>query len=768
MLTDTRHQQFLRALERHIQAIFGPTGFLVHQKGFRYRKAQHDYALAVAHTLARDMEGVPVEPEQAAALRLLEAETGTGKTLGYLIPIALCCEMTGERAAVSTYTRQLQLQIRDKEWPIVAEATRHLLGSAPHMAVRFGRGNYLCEIAIEKFIREKCSPVRERALIETLLALKDWAIKPETSGLREDALAELGLADVPDSVKRGIAPDPKAKELSQGEEKYRRDAQAARSAHILITNHATLVLDAMRGQFILSDPNSQPLSMVMVDEAHAVTQAAESLTQGGLSLKRYQGLAAEMAALVHAMLPQAPKAGKQADAANAAIDALFAAVKQSGVPGRKRPLPEALADHAELMRAAHREAVKLGKTLEDLVGRRDEQALDVQAWERVGDYHEATEELSRFLRPLENRTSGGKEGEAGYEDVMIVEWSPKKCEPRLVRGSTNPGRVLNRYFGRLDAQAPNPVTSNANEHPRAVIFTSATLRSPRGSAGTKMLEWELGIFRSRAATMLPFATFSPERFGWIERIVLANRDVPTPYTKESDEEDESGARLPTEGWLKQCARTILKASEYPGRTLVLGASFPNMEMIAARLPATLKSRVILHERGERIAGYLEEYARREGAILLTPSAWVGVDLPGLIQHLVLTRIPREPMNSDANIIAEEEIRVRLPRDSQERRNGLLLDRSTNRALRKTMQGLCRALRKEDDAFSLWVCDPRFELPDALIAGKAGADLDRAYHEDLCVKPGPRAQGYRLEALLPARFRPAFERAQVLTQSGELI
>ena len=85
---------------------------------------------------------------------VIEAGTGTGKTLAYLLPAA----RSGLKIIVSTATKTLQEQLADKEVPLLKE-----LGVDARVAFLKGRQNYLCLLRFEQFLREPTFAVREEA-----------------------------------------------------------------------------------------------------------------------------------------------------------------------------------------------------------------------------------------------------------------------------------------------------------------------------------------------------------------------------------------------------------------------------------------------------------------------------------------------------------------------------------------------------------------------------------------------------------------------------
>ena len=112
---------------------FGPEGLLAtHLDRYQYRSGQLEMAQAVAQLLGESEE----MPSDQASCLVIEAETGLGKTLAYLIPAAL----SGNRVVVSTNTRNLQDQILQREIPLIRE---HIAPDLKALCVK-GRQNYLC------------------------------------------------------------------------------------------------------------------------------------------------------------------------------------------------------------------------------------------------------------------------------------------------------------------------------------------------------------------------------------------------------------------------------------------------------------------------------------------------------------------------------------------------------------------------------------------------------------------------------------------------
>ncbi len=203
------------------------------------REGQAAMARTVMTALARD------------EISFVEAGTGTGKSLAYLVPSAIFASATGERVVVSTHTRNLQQQLLEKELP----ALRVLNGYDLPVERLMGRENYICS----------------RKLVSRTVRL---------SGDDPDAALRLGLAaalasegtaeSIPSSVKpfpvRSICAPPrclmKACSHAVGCPLLGARKRAAEAA-ILFVNHALLMTDHRQGGTVLG-----PYSRVIFDEAH--------------------------------------------------------------------------------------------------------------------------------------------------------------------------------------------------------------------------------------------------------------------------------------------------------------------------------------------------------------------------------------------------------------------------------------------------------------------------------------------------------------------
>ena len=181
---------------------------------------------------------------------MVQAGTGTGKSIAYLIPSILYAVKHDKPVVVSTSTLALQRQLMRKDLPIIAKALEPILGRAPIFAVAKGRHNYICKLKLNSVEPEP----EAAALFETtnsrlaqeVKRVRTWAYQSD-SGDRED------LQPAADSrVWRTMSVSGTecigGSRCSFSVECFAEIArEEARSADIIVTNHAMLVLHALEG-----------------------------------------------------------------------------------------------------------------------------------------------------------------------------------------------------------------------------------------------------------------------------------------------------------------------------------------------------------------------------------------------------------------------------------------------------------------------------------------------------------------------------------------
>lgn len=303
-------------------------------------------ALSVGGIVASRLAGYEERPEQLAMLRatsaalhdgehlVVEAGTGTGKSMAYLLPAVCFAAATGRRVVVSTNTINLQDQLIQKDLPALAAA----LPFPVRTALVKGRNNYLCLRRWQAFLRaDHLSPAEARLGLKVAL----WLEHTQTGDR-----AELRLS--PDEAAAWTKLCAQAEHCTPGRCPFHRAGTcflararlAAESAHVVVVNHALLLSDVATGSKVLPE-----YRYLVVDEAHhleaeATEQLGVRLTERELlqALDRLQvqsgsysfGVLSEIAALVQRVGASATRVGavvERAARAEAALGRTRAAIQ---------------------------------------------------------------------------------------------------------------------------------------------------------------------------------------------------------------------------------------------------------------------------------------------------------------------------------------------------------------------------------------------------------------------------------------------------------
>ncbi|MDK4245894.1 ATP-dependent DNA helicase [Corynebacterium accolens] len=195
----------------------------------------------------------------------VQAGTGTGKSLAYLVPAIRHAMNSASTVVVSTATLALQRQLVERDLPRLAEALANVMERTPTFAIMKGRNNYVClnKIAAtpddpEALIDESDISYRGKAVRR----IHDWAQETET-GDRDDL--DFG---VPDLVWRAVSVTSNeclgAGRCPHGADCFAEEARrAAADVDIIVTNHAMLAIDAISEANILPEHD-----VAIIDEAH--------------------------------------------------------------------------------------------------------------------------------------------------------------------------------------------------------------------------------------------------------------------------------------------------------------------------------------------------------------------------------------------------------------------------------------------------------------------------------------------------------------------
>jgi ATP-dependent DNA helicase DinG len=249
-------------LATQVEAIFSASGLLAQARNFEHRPQQQEMAVAVARAL-RDGEHLVVE-----------AGTGVGKSLAYLIPAILFAVAHAKKAVISTHTINLQEQLTEKDLPLL----ERILPVKFKFTMLKGRANYLCTRRLRKAVQQAQSLFTspEQAELERILA---WSKKTEDGSLSDFEIEPDPIVWQHVCSERGLcAPKVCGYPSEFGKEHgpcfFQRARQRILAADVLVLNH-TLFFTLLGGLDEESDGGVLfKNDFVIFDEAHNVESVA--------------------------------------------------------------------------------------------------------------------------------------------------------------------------------------------------------------------------------------------------------------------------------------------------------------------------------------------------------------------------------------------------------------------------------------------------------------------------------------------------------------
>lgn len=578
---------------------------------------------------------------------LIEAGTGTGKSLAYLLPSILHAVERGEPVVISTNTIALQDQLFRKDLPDLRRALQGMARTEPELAkaAKFeaallkGRSNYLC-------------------LRRWFMAQREPATSAEQASLYAKVLTWVQQTETGDRAELHLSPDEQSHWMALAEEEgacvpgrcifHRRNQcflfrarHKAESAHVIVVNHALLFSDMLASNTVLP-----PYRHLIVDEAHNLEE--EATVQFGFSVSRnrmldfvsrcisldeatsYGGVLGTLWRLVSTAT--APAAVELARELQPRLDELVR-VERSARDGIERLFLD-LSDFVERYQDGQRGGYDRRLRLTDGV-RHDSGWIDVEvAWEDV----------ARSLRQLLETLSWAAREWDGLSDQDLPGWDDVATElevllrtgheltERALAAISEPSGDMIYWLSRSSASgdvaiqaAPLHVGAALQEHLfgrcRTVVLTSATMTTDGtfdyigDRLGTEMAH-ELQVpspFDYEASTMLYLAD-----------------DVPEPGQPGYQREVQ-------EALIDLCRATR-------GRAMVLFTSHSALQSTYRAIKRPLEAEGIL-VLGQRLDGsprqLVERLKNHPATVLLgTNSFWEGVDISGdALSLLVICKLP---------------------------------------------------------------------------------------------------------------------------------
>ncbi|GEL07426.1 ATP-dependent DNA helicase DinG [Salisediminibacterium halotolerans] len=560
----------------------------------------------------------------------VEAGTGTGKTLAYLIPAALQAKFNNETVVISTETIQLQEQMMHKEWPTLEK----MLPFTVKHALLKGRSHYLCLQKFENILRYDPQDSYDRSLAKAQLLT--WLLKTDTGDVEEISLS----AGQP-KLWQEVASDgsscvsPKCPWFSRCY--YQRAKKRAREADIIITNHALLFSDVQSEHQIIPAYDT-----LIIDEAHHIEDTATRQLSQRLD---YIQLAQRMN-----------------DAAGREQETIVSDELLNYLHGDSQ---EPVRQLAVLAEALHEEWNELFLMLSDYTGssakhgETGQQAKVVdfqeQRWAKI---HEGAVRVDETFRHL----------------LLHVRKTHEKIEDELAEG--NPPPNASRELDRLDdfKQAVEKIYETFYQlffahDKQSVYWLESELKGPKQSAvfhgAPVTIAEQLAdrLFAKKKRVLLTSATLTVkgsftymiDRLG-LDDFPLETKQLESPFSYQEQVSFYVPEDMPLIGdagedyYIEAAAIHIYRLAQVTkGRMLVLFTSYDMLKRTHKHLKTLFDDsyRVIaqgIHS-GSR-SKLTKTFQQYDQALLLgTSSFWEGVDIPGdHLSAIVMARLPFSPPN----------------------------------------------------------------------------------------------------------------------------
>ncbi len=619
-----------------LHEFFAPGGILARSPlPYEYRPGQLDMAKAVERALAERRH------------LIVEAGTGTGKTLAYLLPAL----RTGQRVIVSTGTKALQDQLYFRDVPFLES----LLGEL-RVCYMKGRANYLCR---HKLVALRNQPILTGLEeIDQYRQIADWeqvtesgdrselAGLPESSALWQklDARAEACLGNTCPDYQRCFITEMRLKALE---------------CDIIIVNHHLFFADLAVKQEAAGAPDAGILpeaAAVVFDEAHELEEVASSYFGLSVSNIRFEELARDTEVQLRGkegsgnVLPVTQQLRERAR--------LFFSALPMSADGR-----QPFADRDEFLETSGDLYMSVRATLKRL-------EAEIDALKGVDEAPALRKRVARLRSELEFLL----ESNAGN----MVYW----LERRLSRASGTETSASARAGQRSTFLQATPIDVSellrdlVFESIPTVVLTSATLTV---QGGFQHIRKRLGMSEARELVV-------PSHFRYGEQALLY---LP-PQMPDPREPDFVEAAA-------DCIQRVLEITR--GRAFCLFTSYSQMRALYERLMPVLDFPILLHGTAPRKA-LLEQFRETPNAVLFgTSSFWQGVDVQGeALSCVIIDRLPFAVPNDP---VVQARMKV-----IEEAGGKPFFDYQVPSAVLTLKQGFGRLIRSLEDRGVLVLLDPR--------------------------------------------------------------
>ncbi len=628
-------------LVKQVEEIFSPTGILSRAKNFEFRAQQQEMAVAVARAL-KNREHLAVE-----------AGTGVGKSLAYLIPSILFAVQEKKKAVISTHTINLQEQLTEKDLPMLAM----VLGNLPE-PVKFqytmlkGRANYLCTRRLQKAMQQS-GHLFTTSEGEELRRIYEWSKETKDGSLSDFDIEPDPKVWAQVCSERGLC-SPKVCGYQSDFSKdhpvcfFQRARNKILSSDVLVLNH-TLFFTLLGG---LNEEQEGGIlfknDFVIFDEAHTMESVASKhiglsvssgqmryalnrlwnpRTEKGLLATLRQGTSVK---LVAELLSQADDFFANVEAACEELQKL-AKQKSFGAGERRRDWTELRIRRAELVADNVTLPIqRLRESVSDLIKTSEDKDIGQELMECNRRLAELREEVAMFLGQTAEDYVYWVERTGKTQRNLALNAAPVDVADYLRRRlfqSDTSVIMTSATLSTRSSAAPNASPENTQHAKRP----AAPKRSEGGNTSRNRNISGLNYFTKRvgAESALQLQVGTPFDYEQQMKLFVA-RKMPDPR--------DAGYRDALVHWIKHFIELT------HGKAFVLFTSYKLMQEVAELMQPffdKLGIACFVQGTGTPRSTMLEKFKEDVDSVLFgTDSFWQGVDVPGeALSNVIITRLP---------------------------------------------------------------------------------------------------------------------------------